>query len=116
MAQSGHLDAIAGLLEQDCVRTILRRTRERPRSAAELTDTCTASRATVYRRLDDLTDLGLLTERTAPGAQGHHRRVYVATLDRVVIDLTEDGFDVTVRGRDRAADRFTAFVEGLGDE
>lgn len=85
-------------------------------SAAELTEKCTASRATVYRRLDELTDQGLLDEQTAIDPDGHHHTVYATTLDRIVIDLTEDGFEVTVTKRRRAADRFTNFIEGLYDE
>ena len=82
-------------------------------SAPELTELCDASRATVYRRLDDLSERGLVAERTRPDADGHHRTVYRATLDRVVVDLTEEGFEVTVSTRESPADRFTDFVEGL---
>lgn len=115
MGQSNRLDDITQLLEDDCVRTILKRTLEEPMSASELTETCAASRATVYRRLDELADHGLVVERTDPDADGHHRTVYVAALDRVVVDLTTDGFEVTVSKRKRAADRFTEFVEGWYD-
>jgi predicted transcriptional regulator len=109
------LDAIADLLEDDCAQTILTETKEGPVPASELTERCEASRATVYRRLDDLSEHGLVAERTEPDADGHHRTVYRATLDRVVVELTADGFEVTVTRRDRAADRFTDFVEGLHD-
>lgn len=107
------LDAIAQLLEDDCVQRILTATLEEPMSASELTDLCEASRATVYRRLDDLSERGLVAERTRPDADGHHRTVYRAALDRVVVDLTDDGFEVSVSTRQSAADRFTDFVEGL---
>ncbi|MFB6151857.1 MAG: ArsR/SmtB family transcription factor [Haloarculaceae archaeon] len=109
------LDDVAWLLDDDCAQTILARTLEEPMSAPELTEVCEASRATVYRRLGDLSDRGLVSERTEPDADGHHRTVYVAALDRVVVDLTGDGFEVTVTRRERAADRFTDFVEGLYD-
>jgi predicted transcriptional regulator len=114
--ESDRLDEITRLLGNDCVQTILRETLEEPMSAAELTDTCAASRATVYRWLDDLTDRGLLDERTSIDPDGHHRTVYAATLDRVVVDLTDEGFEITVTRRQRAADRFTSFIEGLYDE
>jgi len=107
------LDAVAQLLEDDCVQRILTATLDEPMSASELTEVCDASRATVYRRLDDLSERGLVDDRTRPDADGHHRTVYRATLDRVVVDLTEDGFEVTVATRESAADRFTDFVEGL---
>lgn len=64
MGQSDRLNAITRLLGDDCVQTILKETTEKPMSAAELTKTCAASRATVYRRLDELADHGLLVEHT----------------------------------------------------
>jgi predicted transcriptional regulator len=112
---SADLDAVAQLLEDGCVQTTLRETLEEPMSAPELTEMCEPLRATVYRRVDDRSDHGLLAERTAPDAEGHHRTVYVATLDSVEIELTPGGFEVVVSRRDRAADRFTTFVEGLHD-
>jgi len=80
-------------------------------SAAELTEACAASRATVYRRLDEMTDRGLLVEQTKPDPDGHHRTVYAASLDRAVIDPDDGEFEVTITTRERAADRFTNFIE-----
>lgn len=76
----------------DCVQTILKGTTEEPMSAAELTEICAASRATVYCRLDGLPDRGLLVEQTVPNTDGHHRTVYAATLDHVIIDITDGEF------------------------
>lgn len=84
-------------------------------SAPELTERCDASRATVYRRLDDLAEQGLLEEQTEIDGDGHHRTTYTATLEKVVVELTEDGFETTVTTQQRAADRLTDFVEGIYD-
>lgn len=116
MGQSNRLDTITRLLGDECVQTILKETTQEPMSAAELTEACTASRATVYRRLNELTDHGLLVEQTRPDSAGHHHTVYAAGLDRVVIDFVDGEFKVTVTKRQRAADRFTNFIEGLYDE
>jgi predicted transcriptional regulator len=115
VGQSDRIDSMARLLGDDCARTILEHTVSNPMTAAELTDACDASRATVYRRLDDLAERDLLAEQSVPDPDGHHRTAYAANLDRLVVNLDEDGFDLTVRKRDRAADRFTSFVEGLYD-
>lgn len=104
---------ITELLADDVVRTILAATYKEPLSAEQLSDRCAVSPATVYRRLDELEDHGLVTARTEPDDEGHHYRVYRATLDRVVVDLTADGFEVRVTRRQRMADRFTEFVEGV---
>ncbi|MUV90923.1 helix-turn-helix domain-containing protein [Halapricum sp. CBA1109] len=104
---------VTDLLGDAVVRTILAATVEEPLSAAALSDRCGVSEATVYRRLQRLADHGLVEARTEPDEDGHHYKVYAATLDRVVVDLTADGLVVRVTRRQRMADRFTDFVEGL---
>ncbi|CDK39155.1 winged helix-turn-helix domain-containing protein [Halorubrum sp. AJ67] len=116
MGQSDRLNEITQLLGDKCVQTILKETSQEPMSAAELNEACTASRATVYRRLDELTDCDLLVEQTKPDPEGHHHTVYAATLDRVMIDFVDGEFEVTVMTQQRAADRFTNFIEGLYNE
>lgn len=104
---------ITGLLADEVARTILEATVEEPLSAERLSDRCGVSPATVYRRLETLVEHDLVAARTEPDDEGHHYKVYTATLDRVVVDLTADGFEVRVTRRQRMADRFTDFVEGL---
>lgn len=104
---------LGSFLEDDCARTILKATVREPKSADELVAQCEASRATVYRRLDELEAHALLEVRQQPDAEGHHYKVYTAALDRVVIDLTSDGIEVSLSRRDQMADRFRRFIEGL---
>jgi len=106
------LATITELLADEVVRTILEATLEEPLSAEQLSDRCGVSPATVYRRLETLDDYDLVATRTQPDADGHHYQVYTATLDRVVLDLTPEGFELRVTRRQRMADRFTDFVEG----
>jgi len=54
-----------------------------------------------------------VSEQTQVAADGHHYSIYRAALDRVEIDLTESGLDVTVTQREGMADRFTSFIEGM---
>lgn len=107
------LEAVATLLSDGVARTIIVETNRKPLSAAELKDRCDASGPTVYRRLEDLRDCDLVAVRTRPDPDGNHRDVYVATLDRVVVDLLEEGFDLRVSRRESMADRFTAIIEGM---
>jgi len=104
---------IAALLADDCARTILEETATEARSAGELDELCEASRPTIYRKLERLETMDLVEVRTRPDAAGHHHKVYRASLDRVVVDLGEDGFELRVSRRDRMADRFTRFVEDM---
>lgn len=81
-----------------------------------LTDTCDASRATVYRRVDDLLDHDLLTEQLKIDETGNHYTVYEANLDHIDIHLADGDFEVTVTRREDAADRITRIWDELRGE
>lgn len=84
------------LLDADHTQTILAETRAAPRSARALADTCGASRATIYRRLNRLEDAELLESDMRYDDDGHHRTVYEATLESVTVDVTDDGYALSV--------------------
>lgn len=104
---------VAGLLADDTARSILEATATEPMSAEELSDHCDVSTPTIYRRLETLREQDLIDERTHPDEDGHHYKEYAARLDRIVVELTDDGFRLRLTRRDRMADRFTRFVEGM---
>ena len=63
---------------------------------------------TVYRRIERLETFDLLVERTEIDTTGgHHHSVYEANLEHIGIDLANGDFDVRVRLREDAADRFS---------
>lgn len=82
-------------------------------SANDLVERCDASGPTVYRRLSDLQEHDFLIEQTHPDAEGHHYKVYQANLDRVTINLTDEGFEVTVKRAETMANRFTQLIEEM---
>ena len=94
------------LLDDEYARAILEHTAEEARSARELVSTLSASRATVYRRLNRLEDAGLVEHRTRYDPDGHHRKTFRATLDSVTVSLDgELRTEVTlVADADRRAD------------
>lgn len=93
-------ETLLELLDADHTQTILAETSAAPRSARALADTCGASRATIYRRLNRLEDAAVVESDMRYDADGHHRTVYEATLESVTLDVTEDGYalSVTTRG------------------
>lgn len=105
--------ALGSLLADDCARTILESTASEPQSASALVQQCDASKTTVYRRLEELEDHGLVAVRQQPDEDGHHYKMYAARLDRAVITLTQDGLKLSLSRRDRMTERFTRFIEGL---
>lgn len=106
---------IASLLADECAQKILIEIVTESMSAEELSNVCDVSPQTVYRRLEALAEQDLITEDIQPDSEGHHYKVYTATLDRVVVDLTPDGFELTLSRRDRIADRFTQFIDEVRD-
>ena len=114
MSEEPDVETIGALLEDPTVRTILTQTSQEPMSATTLSDRCDASKPTVYRRLDDLRECGLLVERTKPDPEGgHHRTVYATNLERITIELEDDGLSLRIDRQTDIADRFTDLIEGI---
>jgi len=86
-------------LQDDGCRAVLEATGESPLSASEVAETCDLPLSTAYRKLETLTDAGLLTERTRLSPDGKHASEYVCAVDEVVVDA-DAGFELTVSRRD----------------
>jgi len=89
---------ILSLLADDYVQSILDALRAAPKPATEIADDCEMSTVTVYRRLDRLETVGLVTATTQVAADGNHRATYRARQVSVDVSLTEDGLtgEVTI--------------------
>jgi DNA-binding transcriptional ArsR family regulator len=87
-------DAVGGLLtaltDAYC-RRILDATSERALSAKEVSEACEIPLSTTYRKLDQLTDAGLLDERTRIRRTGKHTSEYCRVVEDVVISLAPRG-------------------------
>lgn len=111
MADESFPEDVFALLEDQCARTILEATSEKSMPAASIVDTCSASRATVYRRIDQLNELDLLNENLEPDGNGHHHRVYSSSFRRLTVELIDGEFHV--RSESDPADKLTLFWEEL---
>ena len=111
-------EEIISLLDDPYARSILVETRGDPRSAESLSDACGASPSTIYRRIERLRERDLLEGEQRLDPDGHHYEVYSARLQRVTVELTDDGFVVDVDREERGdpADRFTRLYEELSKE
>ncbi|ELY68994.1 ArsR/SmtB family transcription factor [Natronobacterium gregoryi] len=87
---------ILGLLSDDYAREILQALSEDPATAEELTDRCSGSKVTVYRRLNDLEENSLVSATTDISRDGHHCKVYRNALSEVTVSITGDGPEVEV--------------------
>lgn len=113
MTEEGDVEAFGEVLADGTSRAILVEARGEPLSASELADRCNVSGPTVYRRLERLQEQDLVETRTRLDPDGHHQEVHVATLDRAVVDLLDEGFDLDVSRRESMADRFTRLIKEI---
>ncbi|MFB6256016.1 MAG: helix-turn-helix domain-containing protein [Haloplanus sp.] len=95
------MQGILHALQDDDCRAVLDATGERSLSASELADTCDLPLSTAYRKLDILTDAGLLAERTRLRPDWKHASEYVCVVDEILVDFdADDGFELTVTRRE----------------
>lgn len=88
--ESGVQTLLDALQDPDC-RCILDETSDDARSANELASACELPLSTTYRKLDLLTDTGLLDERTRIRQSGKHASEYARIVDSVVVSFDGDG-------------------------
>jgi len=103
MSGDPDIEEVTGLLHEDTARRILTATCTEHMSATELHEYCDVSRPTVYRWLERLEAAGLISERSRPRPDGHHDTVYVATFERLTVELRDDGLDVEVERTEATA-------------
>lgn len=91
------------ILHDDDCREILEATSDEALSASEISDACDVPLSTAYRKLELLTDAGLLAEGTRLCQSGKHTSEYSRTVGDVSVSVTADGeFEATVTRRERS--------------
>jgi len=89
------------LTDADC-RAMIAATTDEALTARELSEAVDLPLSTTYRKLDRLTETGLLAERTRLAAGGSHPSEYRRSVDDVVVSVgAEDGATLTVSGDPR---------------
>lgn len=88
---------VLDVLSEETVQTILSALDE-PTSVSELVEKCDIAMSTVYRRLDTLNEMDLVTEHVSIDADKGRYRLYERNVSRVVIVIDEAGqFKIRVR-------------------
>ncbi|AQL42884.1 hypothetical protein BV210_09230 [Halorientalis sp. IM1011] len=106
-------DRIIDMLSDDIGKRILTVTDQQAMSAKRLEDHCDASLATVYRRIEDLLEHGLLRERVEIQDDGNHFKRYESNLDRLAVTLEDGTLEIDVDRRDDAPDRFSTIWDAM---
>ena len=87
-------DAVLDLLSDEYARQVIDALSDRPASAPALLESLSASRATIYRRLNDLEAAGLVETAVAVDPDGHHRKRYHLVVDELQVGFGVDGIEV----------------------
>lgn len=87
-------EALLSVLSDDHARDILVTISEEALPAREIADRLDISKPTVYRRLNRLEDVGVLSTSLAYDPDGHHRQQYCATLGRVVLSVDAERINI----------------------
>jgi predicted transcriptional regulator len=88
------------LLGDEYTREVLRTLAAEPRTGREIVAMADASKATVYRRLDRLSEAGLIESSTKLDPDGHHREQFRITFDGASCTVSEDGIEAELTVRD----------------
>lgn len=98
----GEVQALLDALDDADSRAILEETGEEALSAKEVSDVCDLPLSTTYRKLNQLTDANLLTERTRIRRSGKHASEYSRLVEDVVVSVDDgDGMKLLVSHRER---------------
>ncbi|MFW5956255.1 MAG: ArsR/SmtB family transcription factor [Halorhabdus sp.] len=85
---------ILGLLGDEYARRILTLLVEQPRTGRELAAATDMSRPTIYRRLEQLDENGLVRTEMQFDPDGHHRKRFHATVSEFDFAVGSQGIDV----------------------
>jgi DNA-binding transcriptional ArsR family regulator len=96
-------DSIQSVLDAlddtDC-RDILEATRGDPKTAGEIADECDLPSSTAYRKIDQLDDADLLTEKLRIRRSGKHVSEYACVVDDVTLSVGDSGVELAVSHTD----------------
>lgn len=112
MSKPWNPDDIFDVLASEDVRRILVATSVRPMSAEELAEICDRSLATVYRRLDAISEYDLLSEESAVDPDGTQYSEYRNDLNEITVSVEEGELTVDI---DIERDTVDRFAEPIGD-
>lgn len=91
---NGDVEELLGALEDADCRALLEATGEEALSAAELGERCDIPSSTVYRKVERLTEAGLLEEQLRVRRSGKHTREYRRQVDQLSLVIDSEGTEL----------------------
>lgn len=93
------MDRVLGLLGDEYTRRVLGAVVEEPRTVSEVVGAADVSKATVYRRLGELQEAGLVETTLRVDADGHHCKRFHAVVERIAVEFRDGDYDASVQVR-----------------
>lgn len=90
-------ETVFDVFGSESARKIIALASDEPTTADELATHLTVSQPTVYRRVDELLEYDLLTERDHIDDEGNHYNTYVTNLDAVTFRVEDGSFVVDLQ-------------------
>ena len=94
--RTADVESALDVLSDDYACRILTTLDDGPMGAADLAEACGMSRATAYRRLERLGDVGFVATEMSYDADGHHRKRFHLALDELHLEVGPQGVDGSV--------------------
>jgi len=97
LSDDGDIEQLLGTLEDPDCRAIIEETSSGAYSAGELSERCDLPLSTAYRKLDTLTEVGLLHERVRLSHSGQHTSEYTLKVEQIALSVDdESGIGLTI--------------------
>lgn len=77
------------LLGDEYAREIVETLGEKALSAREIDEQTEMSRPTIYRRINDLKQSGIVEAKTRLESDGHHKEVFMVTFDEMTVSIND---------------------------
>ncbi|MFC7057077.1 helix-turn-helix domain-containing protein [Halovenus salina] len=90
ISDASQVEALLGALEDEDCRAILEATTDEALTANELSESCDLPLSTAYRKLELLTETGLLEEQLRISRNGKHTSEYARSVEDVHVSLDSD--------------------------
>lgn len=90
-------DELVDLLGDEMTRQVLKTIADEAKGGREIAESLPVSRPTVYRRLNELVEAGLVDTTMVVCPDGHHHKQYRAVLETARFRLGEGGLTADVR-------------------
>lgn len=90
LTEEADIESLLGTLEDPDCRAIIEATTSEALSASELSDRCELPLSTTYRKVDQLTEVGVLEERVRLSRSGQHTSEYTLKIDSIQLSVDSE--------------------------